>query len=55
MFSWNKNISIKNNIKSLDTDINEKFEKYLENSIVNKSKLIETLIKKHLKDEGIIE
>jgi len=43
----------KNRIKvyfSLDADINEKFEKYLENSIVNKSKLIESLIKNHLNE-----
>jgi hypothetical protein len=38
----------------MNSELNDIFEKYLENSVASKSKLIETLIKNHLISEKII-
>jgi len=37
---------------TIDPDLNEKFEKHIDEKLLDKSKLIEFLIKKYL-DEGV--
>lgn len=39
----------------LDNKVNDSLDKYVEDQIINKSKLIEKIIKEYLQEKGVIE
>lgn len=38
---------------TMDTEVNDEFEKHIEDNLLDKSKLIEFIIKKYLEDKNI--